>query len=187
MTTPAPPTIPKTELASPTFKPQEISFPLPKALHTTGHIHLSFLKHCATVYLVTSTPGDSAGSVKPVGSFVYAMPDVSSLFVIFLLPSCCLCLSLPHSICLTTTRGIEPCPDSLVEPVVCLLSTPFEDVDICHIIPRQFTPRYSDHVWNNLTSVIYSIPIRYSVSCLPPFPCLFDVFSRHIQSSHSLC
>ena len=103
MTAPAPPTIPETELVSPTFKPQEISFPLPKALHTTGHIHLSFLKHCAIAYLVTSTPGDSAGSVKPVGSFVYAMPDVSSLFVIFLLPSCSPCLSLPRSICLTTT------------------------------------------------------------------------------------
>lgn len=79
MTIPTPPTIPETELVSPTSKPQELSFPLPKALHTTGHIHLNFLKHCATIYLATSTPGDSAGSVKPVGSFVYAMPDVSSL------------------------------------------------------------------------------------------------------------
>lgn len=83
MTAAAPPTIPETELVSPAFKPQEISFPLPKSLHTTGHVHLSFLKHCAIAHLATSTPGDSAGSVKPVGSFVYAMPDVSSLFVIF--------------------------------------------------------------------------------------------------------
>ncbi|KJK62834.1 hypothetical protein P875_00034307 [Aspergillus parasiticus SU-1] len=56
-------------------KPQELSFPLPKALHTTAHIHLTLLDTCTTVFLATSTPGDSAGSVKPMGSFVYAMPD----------------------------------------------------------------------------------------------------------------
>ncbi|KAJ5359190.1 uncharacterized protein N7496_011603 [Penicillium cataractarum] len=70
----AAPTIPQTELVSPTLKPQELSFPLPKALHTTGHVHLTFLGHCIMVHLATSTPGDSAGSVKPMGSFVYAMP-----------------------------------------------------------------------------------------------------------------
>ncbi|RAL05220.1 proteasome assembly chaperone 4 family protein [Aspergillus ibericus CBS 121593] len=62
------------ELASPAA-PIEISFPLPKALHTTAHIHLSFLDTCAMVFLATSTPGDSAGSIKPMGSFIYAMPD----------------------------------------------------------------------------------------------------------------
>jgi hypothetical protein len=77
MTTTAPPTIPQTELVSPTLKPQELSFPLPKALHTTGHVHLTFLGHCVMVHLATSTPGDSSGSFKPMGSFVYAMPDVS--------------------------------------------------------------------------------------------------------------
>ncbi|THC90015.1 hypothetical protein EYZ11_010529 [Aspergillus tanneri] len=55
--------------------PQEISFPLPKALHTTAHIHLTILDTCATVFLATSTPGDSGGTLKPMGSFVYAMPD----------------------------------------------------------------------------------------------------------------
>ncbi|KAJ5682875.1 hypothetical protein N7462_006040 [Penicillium macrosclerotiorum] len=30
------------------------------------------------VFLTTSTPGDSAGSSKPMGSFVYAMPDRTS-------------------------------------------------------------------------------------------------------------
>jgi hypothetical protein len=77
MTTAAPPTIRQTELVSPTLKPQELSFPLPKALHTTGHVHLTFLGHCAMIHLATSTPGDSSGSFKPMGSFVYAMPDVS--------------------------------------------------------------------------------------------------------------
>lgn len=67
----------QTERVTPALKPQEISFPLPRALHTTGHVHLTVLAHCATVFLSTSTPGDSTGSIKPLGSFVYAMPDVS--------------------------------------------------------------------------------------------------------------
>ncbi|KAF3397862.1 hypothetical protein F1880_006055 [Penicillium rolfsii] len=78
MTTTAAPTIPQTELVSPTLKPQELSFPLPKALHTTGHVHLTFLGHCVMAHLATSTPGDSSGSLKPMGSFVYAMPDRTS-------------------------------------------------------------------------------------------------------------
>ncbi|RAQ65923.1 hypothetical protein COH20_011284 [Aspergillus flavus] len=67
---------PQVENVAPHAKPQELSFPLPKALHTTAHIHLTFLDTCTTVFLATSTPGDSAGSVKPMGSFVYAMPDL---------------------------------------------------------------------------------------------------------------
>lgn len=59
--------------------PHEISFPLPKALHTTAHIHLTRLDTCTTVFLATSTPGDSGGTMKPMGSFVYAMPDVSRI------------------------------------------------------------------------------------------------------------
>ncbi|KAL2871921.1 proteasome assembly chaperone 4 family protein [Aspergillus lucknowensis] len=55
--------------------PIELSFPLPKALHTSAHIHLTVLDSCTVVFLATSTPGDSAGSVKPMGSFIYAMPD----------------------------------------------------------------------------------------------------------------
>jgi hypothetical protein len=71
------PADPSAELATPSVKPQEISFTLPKALHTTAHVHLNFLGHCAMVFLATSSPGDSGGSIKPMGSFVYAMPDVS--------------------------------------------------------------------------------------------------------------
>jgi hypothetical protein len=80
MTTAAPPAITQTELVAPTVKPQELSFPLPKALHTTGHVHLTYFGHCVMVHLATMTPGDSSGSFKPMGSFVYAMPDVSLLF-----------------------------------------------------------------------------------------------------------
>ncbi|KAL3492848.1 hypothetical protein BJX62DRAFT_202040 [Aspergillus germanicus] len=59
-------------------RPMELSFPLPNALHTTAHIHLTVLDSCTMVFLATSTPGDSAGSVKPMGSFIYAMPDRTS-------------------------------------------------------------------------------------------------------------
>ncbi|KAL4970401.1 proteasome assembly chaperone 4 family protein [Aspergillus stella-maris] len=56
----------------------ELSFPLPKALHTTAHIHLTVLDTCVMIFLATSTSGDSSGSVKPMGSFIYAMPDRTS-------------------------------------------------------------------------------------------------------------
>ncbi|OJJ87699.1 proteasome assembly chaperone 4 family protein [Aspergillus glaucus CBS 516.65] len=57
------------------IQPKELSFLLPKALHTTAHIHLTALETCAMVFITTSTPGDNTGSAKPMGSFVYAMPD----------------------------------------------------------------------------------------------------------------
>ncbi|KAJ5780033.1 hypothetical protein N7457_005193 [Penicillium paradoxum] len=78
MATEALPAIPSAELTAPSVKPREVSFTLPKALHTTAHVHLNFLGHCAMVFLATSTPGDSGGSIKPMGSFVYAMPDRTS-------------------------------------------------------------------------------------------------------------
>lgn len=70
-------TIPQPELTAPAVKPTEVSFTLPKAFHTTAHVHLNFLGHCAMVFLATSSPAESGGSIKPMGSFVYAMPDVS--------------------------------------------------------------------------------------------------------------
>ena len=71
----------QTELIQPQLHPKELSFPLPKALHTTAHVHLTALETCVMVFVTASTPGESSGSVKPMGSFVYAMPDVSLLFV----------------------------------------------------------------------------------------------------------
>lgn len=56
---------------------KELSLPLPYTPHTTAHIHLTRHQTCSTVFLTSSTPGDAAGSIKPMGSFVYAMPDVS--------------------------------------------------------------------------------------------------------------
>ena len=58
------------------FKPVEVSFPLPKNLHLNVHAHLSFMGNCTMVHLTTTELGDSEGSLPPMGSFVYAMPDV---------------------------------------------------------------------------------------------------------------
>lgn len=69
---------PLSEPASPSLKPIELSFPLPKTPHTTVHIHLTSMKTSTMVFLSTTTPGDSGSTMKPMGSFVYAMPDVSS-------------------------------------------------------------------------------------------------------------
>lgn len=57
--------------------PKELSFPLPRALHTTTHVHLTALDSCMMVFVTASTPGDTLGWTKPMGSMVYAMPDVS--------------------------------------------------------------------------------------------------------------
>lgn len=56
--------------------PVEISFPLPMAPHAILHGHLTFLDGCAVVHLTTSELDESGSSVAPLGSFVYAMPDV---------------------------------------------------------------------------------------------------------------
>jgi hypothetical protein len=85
MTTMQPPYQP----VPPSFKPLELSFPLPKYPHTTLHIHLTILATSTLLFLTTTSPGDSSNGgggggsaiTKPMGSFVYAMPDVRFLFL----------------------------------------------------------------------------------------------------------
>ncbi|OCT50870.1 hypothetical protein CLCR_09229 [Cladophialophora carrionii] len=60
----------------PSFTPVELSFPLPKHPHLTVHAHLTFMGTCAMVHLTTTDLGDSEGDRPPMGSFVYAMPDM---------------------------------------------------------------------------------------------------------------
>ena len=60
----------------PSFKPVEISFPLPKHPHLNFHAHLSFMGNCNVVHLTTTDLGDAEGALPSMGSFVYAMPDV---------------------------------------------------------------------------------------------------------------
>jgi hypothetical protein len=58
------------------YKPIDLSFPVPRHPHLNLQAHLTFLDACAMVHLTTSTLGEVA-SRAPLGSFVYAMPDVS--------------------------------------------------------------------------------------------------------------
>lgn len=84
MATTQPPVVPQVEAV---FQPnhEEIAIPLPRVLHTTAHIHLTFQATHTMVFLATSVPGDSGE--KPLGSFVYAMPDVSFSASLYLSPS----------------------------------------------------------------------------------------------------
>lgn len=56
--------------------PIEVSFPLPKAPHTNIHLQLTNNGPNLLLFLTSSTPESTTSSV--LGSFVYAMPNVSS-------------------------------------------------------------------------------------------------------------
>ncbi|EEQ84140.1 uncharacterized protein BDCG_00945 [Blastomyces dermatitidis ER-3] len=60
---------------SPAIAPIELSFLAPKSLYTTVHIHLTFFATSTLLFLTTSSMGESGPTSKPMGSFVYAMPD----------------------------------------------------------------------------------------------------------------
>ena len=57
----------------------ELSIPLPRSLDTRIFIRLSELQKVVLVSLSTATQDELATS-KPMGSFVYALPDVSATF-----------------------------------------------------------------------------------------------------------
>lgn len=65
-----------------TAAPLEISFLMPRSLDTTIHLRISFLGPSTMLFLTTTSMGSSQ-AISPLGSFVYAMPDVQSC----LLPS----------------------------------------------------------------------------------------------------
>jgi hypothetical protein len=71
----------------PSFKPVELSFPLPKHPHLNVHAHLTFIGTCTMVHLTTTDLGDAEGARPPMGSFVYAMPDVRNPILLPLHPS----------------------------------------------------------------------------------------------------
>ncbi|EXJ93917.1 hypothetical protein A1O1_02310 [Capronia coronata CBS 617.96] len=60
----------------PSFKPIDISFPVPKHPYMNFHAHLTPFGKCTMVHLTTTNIGDSEASLPPLGSFVYAMPDI---------------------------------------------------------------------------------------------------------------
>lgn len=55
--------------------PIEVAFPLPKAPHTNVHLQLTDNGTNLVLFLTTATP--DSPSVTTMGSFVYAMPNVS--------------------------------------------------------------------------------------------------------------
>jgi hypothetical protein len=57
--------------------PLEVSFPLPKAPHTKIHLQLTNNGPNLLLFLTTATA--ESASTTPLGSFVYAMPNVSKL------------------------------------------------------------------------------------------------------------
>jgi hypothetical protein len=56
-------------------KPVELSLPLPRAPGTRIHVHLSVSTVSLLIFLTTISSGDTSVTA-PLGSFVYALPDV---------------------------------------------------------------------------------------------------------------
>ena len=59
----------------PTAKPIELSFPLPKAPETKIHLQLTIQTTSLLLFLTTAMKGETS-TAAPLGSFVYALPDV---------------------------------------------------------------------------------------------------------------
>jgi hypothetical protein len=56
-------------------QPIQLSFPMPKAPETSIHLHLTVNKISLLLFLTTALNGDTSAA-PPLGSFVYALPDV---------------------------------------------------------------------------------------------------------------
>jgi hypothetical protein len=59
--------------------PVQLSFSLPRSLDTRIYLHLT-VKAKAVLLFLTTASTEEAGSATPLGSFVYALPDVSPYF-----------------------------------------------------------------------------------------------------------
>jgi len=64
----------------PSAKPIELSFPLPKAPETKIHLHLT-INTTSIILFVTTVYGGDLPTGAPLGSFVYALPDVSGTYI----------------------------------------------------------------------------------------------------------
>jgi hypothetical protein len=64
----------------PSVRPVELSFPLPKAPETKIHVHLTINTTSVVVFLTTVYGGDIPTGAS-LGSFVYALPDVSRTYM----------------------------------------------------------------------------------------------------------
>ena len=65
---------PAMEVSAP---PIELSFPMPKAPDTRIHIQLTIRTTSLLIFLTTALNGDIS-TKAPLGSFVYALPNVNS-------------------------------------------------------------------------------------------------------------
>ena len=54
----------------------QLSFPLPRSLDTRIYVHLAVRAKSVMIFLTTAA-ADDMGSPASMGSFVYALPDVS--------------------------------------------------------------------------------------------------------------
>lgn len=59
--------------------PIQLSFPLPRSLDTRIYLHLTVKAKAIVLFLTTASLEDAA-SPTPLGSFVYALPDVCPRF-----------------------------------------------------------------------------------------------------------
>ena len=64
---------------SPSPKPLELAIPLPNTPGTRIHIHLTVLTTTILLFLSSASSHDTSTGPCAMGSFVYAMPDVSAL------------------------------------------------------------------------------------------------------------
>jgi len=66
----------------------QLSFPLPRSLDTRIYVHLTVRAKSVLIFLTTAAT-DDMGSPASMGSFVYALPDVSccsALLIPFIAP-----------------------------------------------------------------------------------------------------
>lgn len=57
-------------------RPVELSFPAPKGLDGHIHIHLTVSAASTILFLTSTSFGDSGSTIRSMGSFVCAIPDV---------------------------------------------------------------------------------------------------------------
>jgi len=69
-------------ITDPAVHPIELSFPLPKSPDTRIHLQLTIQTTSLLLFLTTALNGDTSAAA-PLGSFVYALPDVGYLISVY--------------------------------------------------------------------------------------------------------
>lgn len=66
-------------------EPIQVSFPLPRGMDTKVHMRLT-VQSKSILLFVTTVAGEDSDKPAPMGSFVYALPDVCCPCIRLLLP-----------------------------------------------------------------------------------------------------